>query len=261
MYPEVVREALSAILDANIISLSNSKVSDTKNVLTIRKFIPAVYEEALLDPVTVLAQSVKSLIIETSPASSKECREESSNSAIRREFFIDEKEFFDPCYDFDFTNITDSNVFMRGGEVYKRPCGWNRIALKVYGKYDDGNAWLGCGSEAWPVSYHGTTFEGAKGIIESGYRVGSGAAYGRGIYSTPDITVAGNHGYAKIFKSKTTGKTYKTVLQNRINPKYREICVKNDYWLVPVPMGTSAVREKEIVTSAIRPYGLLLKEV
>ncbi|CAG8827410.1 17301_t:CDS:1, partial [Cetraspora pellucida] len=49
-----------------------------------------------------------------------------------------------PRYDYDFTNINDMGVtFMRGDILYKRPCGWKRIALKVNGKYDNGNdKWL-----------------------------------------------------------------------------------------------------------------------
>lgn len=44
---------------------------------------------------------------------------------------IDEDEFFDPGYDYDFTHLEDTETYHRGGEVYERPCGWNRFALKV----------------------------------------------------------------------------------------------------------------------------------
>jgi hypothetical protein len=33
---------------------------------------------------------------------------------------------------------------MRGNHEYKRPCGWNRIALNVLDKYEN-NIWLGVG--------------------------------------------------------------------------------------------------------------------
>ncbi|KAI4818451.1 hypothetical protein KUCAC02_011792 [Chaenocephalus aceratus] len=42
----------------------------------------------------------------------------------------------------------------------------------------------------WPVSYHGTSSDGARGIIKTHYKAGDRALYGRGIYSTPDIHVA-----------------------------------------------------------------------
>ncbi|XP_072562048.1 uncharacterized protein [Paramormyrops kingsleyae] len=182
------------------------------------------------------------------------------NEYIRKELFVHEEEFFDPGYDYDFTHINDGTTqFKRGNELYKRPCGWNRIALKVLDKYKDGNGWLGTESDAWPVSYHGTSIEGAEGIIESYYKPGSGEVYGRGIYSAPKIETT--FGYSKQFTSKSTKKNYKVVLQNRINPKERHITERADYWLVPVPKGTPPAAEKIIVESAIRPYGLLLKEV
>ncbi|XP_073319756.1 uncharacterized protein [Pagrus major] len=188
------------------------------------------------------------------------------HNAYVKEFFIDEKDFFDPSYDFDFTYLSDSSECKRGDELYKRPKGWYRMALKVGGKYPDGNTWLGTGGwrshsvpGEWPVSYHGTSLDGAKGIIKSHYKAGVGNAYGRGIYSTPDILIAG--AYAKIFTSKTTGKSYNVILQNRINPKMRQICTHPDYWLVPVPAGTSAEEERRIAESSIRPYGILIKEL
>ncbi|KAL4629599.1 hypothetical protein GN956_G16555, partial [Arapaima gigas] len=174
------------------------------------------------------------------------------------ELFVNEKEFFDPCFDYDFTHINDGKTkFKRGNEPYKRPCGWNRIALKVWDKYPDGNGWLGTGVNAWPVSYHGTSIEGAKGIIHNHYKPGAGKRHGRGIYSTPNVDMAQK--YSKTFTSKKN-KTYEVILQNRINPKNRKTCSK-DIWLVCVPEGTSPKEEKEIVEISIRPYGLLLREV
>ena len=188
--------------------------------------------------------------------------------AQMKECFIDLKEFFDPKYDCDFTDLSDSSECMRGDELYERPKGWYRMALKVKGKYPDGDTWLGTkgwrshsAPGEWPVSYHGTSLDGAKGIIRSHYKAGDGSAYGRGIYSTPDIHVAEREDYAKTFTSKTTGKSYKVILQNRINPQMREICQRSDYWLIPVHKGTSAEDERQIVESSVRPYGILIKEM
>lgn len=182
--------------------------------------------------------------------------------------FIAEEEFFDPKYDYDFTNLSDSAECKRGDELYKRPKGWYRMALKVKGKYPDGDTWLGPDGwrsrsvpGEWPVSYHGTSVDGAKGIITGHYKAGSGKLYGRGIYSTPDIHVAEREEYAKTFTSKTTGKSYKVILQNRINPEMRKICQRSDYWLIPVDETASAEKEKQIVESSIRPYGILIKEI
>ncbi|CAG8609115.1 6857_t:CDS:1, partial [Paraglomus occultum] len=125
----------------------------------------------------------------------------------------------DPKYDYDFTNIKDIGVtYMREKVRYRRPCGWQRFALKVSGKYDNGDdSWLGTGDNAWPVSYHGTAKHNAKSISEEGYLLSKGKrfAFGRGIYSTPDVRVAER--YATEFKF--AGRTYVIVIQNRVNPK------------------------------------------
>ncbi|XP_022620310.1 uncharacterized protein LOC111236005 [Seriola dumerili] len=187
------------------------------------------------------------------------------DTATGRNHIIDDDEFFAPQFDYDFKNLKDTETFWRGGEKYERPSGWYRFGLKVLDKYDEAT-WLGtsyrstqsCPGE-WPVSYHGTSKKGAEGIIEGHYEPGSGQAYGRGIYSTPDISEANQ--YAKTFTSEKNGKRYKVILQNRINPKYRKICKYPKYWLIPIPKGTSDEEEQEMVERAIRPYGLLLKEV
>lgn len=188
--------------------------------------------------------------------------------ARMRKFFIDEEEFFDPRYDCDYSNSSVSAQCWRGGEKYERPVGWYRIALKVKGKYPDGDDWLGSDGwrnhsvrGEWPVSYHGTTLDGAKGIIESHYKAGEREKYGRGIYSTPHLRVAEFEEFARTFTSRTTGRKYKVILQNRINPIARYICPFSDYWLIPVPRGTSRGVEKCIVEFSIRPYGILIREV
>ncbi|XP_033980328.1 uncharacterized protein LOC117477714 [Trematomus bernacchii] len=186
---------------------------------------------------------------------------------VKKELFSDEK-YFDPQYDRDFTHLSDSAECMRGDKPYKRPNGWYRMALKVLGKYPNGDTWLGTKElrshsvpGEWPVSYHGTSSDGARGIINSQYKAGDRALYGRGIYSTPDIRVAENELYAKNFQSKKTGKSYKVILQNRINPERREVCRRSDYWLIPVGEGTPAWKEEWIAERAIRPYGILIQEM
>ncbi|CAG8682995.1 16804_t:CDS:1 [Dentiscutata erythropus] len=154
----------------------------------------------------------------------------------------------DPPYDYDFTNIEDIGAtFMRGYLQYKRPCGWKRIALKVAGRYDDGdNKWLGTDKNAWPVSYHGTAKHNARSIAEDGYLLSKGKrfAYGRGIYSTPDIHIAEQ--YATEFEFE--GNKYVMVFQNRVNPvNLQQFPVGNgEYW----------VSEKG---EDVRPYGICIK--
>ncbi|XP_059191883.1 uncharacterized protein LOC131973810 [Centropristis striata] len=176
------------------------------------------------------------------------------------------KKHLDPGFDYDFTNLKDSGKYYRGGEQYERPCGWKRFALKVLDEYED-NTWLGNNYRStesvpgeWPVSYHGTAEKCVKPIIEENYKAGGGQVYGRGIYCTPKVAVAEEE-YSVEFKSEKTSGKFKAVLQNRINPKYRKICKRKDYWLVEFPKNATPEEEHEIVKKAIRPYGLLLKEI
>lgn len=196
------------------------------------------------------------------------CNITGKRQAYVKELFFDEEDFFDPAYDYDFTNLSDSAECTRGDELYERPEGWYRMALRVKGKYPDGDTWLGTRGwrkhsvpGEWPVSFHGTSVDGARGIIRKHYRAGKRAMYGRGIYSTPNILVAEKEDFAETFTSKKTGKSYKVIIQNRINPEKRKICRRSDYWLIPVDKEMSAKEERETVESSIRPYGILIKEV
>ncbi|KAK9516222.1 hypothetical protein VZT92_024165 [Zoarces viviparus] len=169
-------------------------------------------------------------------------------------------EILDPRFNYDFSNLKDTEKYYRGGEEYKRPCGWQRFALKVLDKYED-NTWLGNMNREtesvpgeWPVSYHGTQEQYVKAITEENYKPGPRQLYGQGVYSTPDIKIAKD--FATGFSWK--GQKYKTVFQNRINPKYREICNSGKYWLVPIKDKRTT---QEIVNKAIRPYGLLVIKV
>ena len=49
----------------------------------------------------------------------------------------------DPYYDYDFPSISDGNTYHRGPHEYFRPYGWNRLALKVKGKFNNDDTWLG----------------------------------------------------------------------------------------------------------------------
>ncbi|CAG8501222.1 1956_t:CDS:2 [Dentiscutata erythropus] len=161
--------------------------------------------------------------------------------------------FLAPKYDFDFTNIDDKDqVYTRGDVQYKRPCGWQRFALKVTGKYDNGNdGWLGTDASAWPVAYHGTSKNNSKSIAEEGYLLSKGYRFkhGYGVYSTPEINVAKL--YAKKFEF--SGNNFLVVLQNRVNPKD----------LQKIPKATTHVGEYWISKEGedIRPYGICIKKL
>ena len=166
----------------------------------------------------------------------------------------------DERFHFDFTSVVDKKAYNRGGLVYIRPCGWKRYALKVDGKYKDDTWLLGKGKrpdpfssaqEDWPVSYHGTSYNNGLSIAEEGYRLSQCKRFkhGIGIYSTPDIDVAFK--YAET-RQHSDGKTYKVVIQNRVNPKTLVKITKaetkvGDYWISP--------NEDDI-----RPYGFCTRE-
>jgi hypothetical protein len=169
----------------------------------------------------------------------------------------------DEDFHYDFTNTSDSGVeFSRGGSNYIRPCGWQRYALKVKGKYPD-DIWLEgkttrtneykSAEEEWAVSYHGTSLNNGLSIAVEGYDSSQGTRFkhGKGIYSTPDIEVASLYAMTV----NVVGKTYKFVLQNRVNP--------NPTNLKKVPKAETGVGEYWISSTDddIRPYGFCVREI
>lgn len=267
---EVRYEAISAALGTRVRPLAEFQRANPgktpDNLLTVDGFIigAALGVKSLLDwlnPQTWLTYMFSWFSVSENQGQAAQ--------ASTEEFFVDEGKFFDRQFDFDFSNVSDRECYERGGEQYARPCGWYRIALKVLDKYSE-NTWLGpngirtkSAAGEWPVSYHGTSKDGAEGVITSHYKAGNNSkrqVYGRGIYSTPHLSEAAN--YAHQFVSQKNGKTYKVILQNRVNPAHREKHRRaDDYWLIPVPQGSSDAEERKIVERAIRPYGILLKEV
>ena len=137
-------------------------------------------------------------------------------------FYIDDS-LMDSKFDYDFTGkVDDGTKYYRGGHEYQRPYGWKRYAIKVLGRFES-DKWLGVqgirsrsSDGEWPVSYHGTGESATGSIAQDGYKLSKGKRfrYGKGIYSTPSITVAAK--YAKVFEHQ--GTKYKIVFQNRVCP-------------------------------------------
>ena len=167
-----------------------------------------------------------------------------------------------PGYDYDFTGLDDAGkTFSRGGYPYRRPCGWKRYALKVLGqtKFYSDDGWIADGAKGWPVTYHGTSLEGTRGIAREGFKIGPRARFGEGVYSSPSIEMVEKF-YSKTFESG--GKKYKVALQNRVNPDIcgghlkivpaSETCVGADYWVHPKQDNENGVYD-------VRPYGVLVR--
>ncbi|XP_047200300.1 uncharacterized protein LOC124855050 [Hippoglossus stenolepis] len=271
-------EALSALSGCNVASTTGpSPLSpqDFVNIVALREF----YKQQGLQQLEYPGVGALSLEEREDPElySSPPALTDAPGpqESLRASVKINLQEFFHPKFNYDFTSVQDGNtVFLRGNERYFRPCGWNRVALRVKQKYDGNDCWLGTGKDAWPVSYHAPNMDGSLGIIlthdgslghEPGFldaaaaSLTAGFTKGRGVYSTPDIKMAEK--YCKVFKSKVDGKMYKVVLQNRINPENRKKCQREDVWLVYVPEGSNPIQTRAIVQESIRPYGLLLKQL
>lgn len=178
--------------------------------------------------------------------------------------YVFDESFLDPTFHFDLSkDKDDGKKYMRGGFEYKRPYGWNRLAMKVIGKYEN-DAWLGSNGirtkgdpGEWPVSYHGTDSKSAKLIVKEGYKPGPRKMFGKGIYTSPSLEMV-ERLYAQEFTHD--GKTYKIALQNRVNPDQQndhlriipasETGAGADYWLSPKSQNND-----------VRPYGILIREV
>ncbi|XP_039977074.1 uncharacterized protein LOC120786067 isoform X2 [Xiphias gladius] len=271
-------EALSALSGCNVEPTTGSAPltpQDFVNIVALKEFYKQAGFKELEYPSlgTLSLQDMDNQDLYSSPPAL--AQDPGPVESLRTTVKINPQDFFHPNYNYDFTNIKDgSTTFLRGSEQYVRPCGWNRVALRVTQRYDGGDCWLGTGKDAWPVSYHGHNMDGSLGIIlthggcpnsEPEFLDAAAACLitsetrGRGVYSTPDIKMAEK--YSKRFKSKVDGKTYKVVLQNRINPEKRKKCQREDIWLVYVPEGYNDVQTRATVQESIRPYGLLLKQL
>lgn len=105
-------------------------------------------------------------------------------------------------------------MYTRGGHAYKRPIGAFRYGLKVRGRYPDGR-WLGSqgahrthsDEEEWAVAYHGTRDMNAMKIMEEGFKVErcQRAAFGKGIYCTPDPQTALSYAIGFEFQVRDRG--------------------------------------------------------
>jgi hypothetical protein len=114
-------------------------------------------------------------------------------------YYVVSKSFLKPQFDYDYTYGQNNGQHRFGHERYHLLIGWRKIGLNV-DRYGD-NKWLGTGSDAWPISYHGTNSEAASNIAVGGFDASKGKrfAFGKGIYSSPYSTEA--EWYAIEFRS------------------------------------------------------------
>lgn len=167
---------------------------------------------------------------------------------------VSANEVFDFSRNRDYSSLTDNgHTMLRGGQPYKIPIGWKRFAVKVAGKFDNGdNTWMkmnGTPGE-WAVAYHGTKHAHlANIIVKEGLKPGPGQGYasscGVGIYCTPDLALA--QGYSAGVSVTHGGQTHTLsfILQCRVQPSAIRVGAPN-VWVINN-------------ANDIRPYGVLVR--
>ncbi len=157
-------------------------------------------------------------------------------------------DLIDPHYDYDFTQITDTDKFYRGPLEYKRPCGWKRLGVTVKSVYDMGhNGWLSMKAHdsVWSNSYYATDM--AKVMTHMKSRESfvklckATYTFDAGVISFADVDEAEK--FAQTVE--VGGAKYKFLIQNRVNSKAIKKCCDDQVFVCP--------RE------SIRPYGFLVK--
>ncbi|CAF3702431.1 unnamed protein product [Rotaria sordida] len=155
-------------------------------------------------------------------------------------------------------------------QTYTSPAGWTRYGLKVLGKYSDGNYWLEPFQDPrnWYRAFHGTKraseddfkkseesyeekfapVDAMASIYKTGFRSARVAAYGSGVYCSPD-PIFPEVGYVKAVECDTQQgkKMFKCMLQVAVNPDGVNFTSDKSIWVVPNP-------------EDIRPYGILIKD-
>lgn len=185
-------------------------------------------------------------------------------------FLYQNKIYLNPIGDrFNIQSVTEK----RGGEIYQKPCGWVRYALKVKICYPSIDTWLtsdGSPNE-WAVAYHGfkisplrclktklmqngklnpflansknTKFVNVEDVNPRSLRHKEKCNIG--IFCSPSVDEAEKN----TCEFKLNDKSYKMLLQCRVNPRR-----------IRKPKGTDNLY---IInnSSNIRPYGILIKDL
>ncbi|CAF0722673.1 unnamed protein product [Adineta steineri] len=155
---------------------------------------------------------------------------------------------------------------------YIQPAGWTGYGLRVLGKYKDGDTWLDpfLHSANWYRAFHGTKnarpedfgrsdgcideryapIDAMLNIYQNGFEKARTAAYGPGVYCSPDPQWLENSYYVATVEidTKQGKKKYKCMLQVATNPDGVQFTPDNEIGVVSNP-------------EDIRPYGILIKEV
>ncbi|CAF0759537.1 unnamed protein product [Adineta steineri] len=186
-----------------------------------------------------------------------------------------------PSFDISYFDERGNKTFPNDSDTYEigppertmpyiQPAGWTRYGLRVLGKYKDGDTWLDpfLHSENWYRAFHGTknataenfgtsggyinaynvSVDAMLNIYRNGFEKARTAAYGPGVYCSPDPQWLENSYGATVEMDTEQGKKkYKCMLQVAANPDGVKFTSDSKIWVVSNP-------------EDIRPYGILIKE-
>ncbi|CAB9510326.1 expressed unknown protein [Seminavis robusta] len=220
--------------------------------------------------------------------------QQDTNGRLQREFreYLELKIhplMFRPAFDLAMFDPLGNKSFVREGQsfqvgpsgfqkMYKQPQGWTRFGLKVRTEDPQGDRWLHPFQDPgnWWRAFHGTSNAGrymagvdrqdptqmadaamdaAAHIYTGGFHTAHQAAYGPGVYCSPDPAWLARSRHVAIVGLNIQGhsqpKQFKCMLQVAVLPGSDTLETRNVYsdyiWCVKQP-------------DHIRPYGILVKE-
>ena len=162
---------------------------------------------------------------------------------------------------------------IRGGEIYQKPCGWVRYALKVKYCYPNKDTWLASdgNKNEWAVAYHGFKITPMRSLKLKLIQEGKLNPFLKNSMNTKFVNVEDVNPKSLRYKEKCNlgifcspsieeaekntceftlnDKSYKMLLQCRVNPRR-----------IRKPKGADNLY---IINHAsnIRPYGILIKDL
>lgn len=223
-----------------------------KSFLHGNKVVEKIEQFSLIKPTQVFNLQIVETECYTIMLEESKIIAHNQSDALFMRFRVDAT-LFDPGYDYDFRNTNDGDQsFFRGGRRYHRPCGYERKALRVLGRFPGGDDWINRqDSSGWVNAYHGTLPINMPGISKDGLQVGgtngvprrNGAFYGAGVYCSPYIQTA--KGYAPTVQ--INGRNFRIIFQCRVRPNSFTEHNSGRIWVVP---------NKD----DIRPYSICIQE-
>jgi vacuolar-type H+-ATPase subunit H len=158
----------------------------------------------------------------------------------------------------------------RAGFYYTPPAGWQRFGMKVRGKFEGGDEWLGHVNRPgeWALVYHGTKHKNVENLAKTPLRAGPEmqGLRGYGIYCSPNPVVVAEH----TDKLELQGTRYKFMFVCRVNVSAVHRCTefecpeaKNARYTVHITQNPDIwfANCQNQAYQNIRAYGILVKTI